>query len=173
MSIFHVKYPRMKHEENSIRGIREAKAKGFTEIDVDMQPDGQGNIYGCHWGQPMVKDGFRDTAKRKRMPKTTPITHMTPAEVGRLVAGYVKRYRVHRIERLIAECAAVRIGMRAEPKHPMFTKVGPWQHLHQVAKDKGCALQMYALREHAGDPHFGEKCVAAAKTAGVPGKVIH
>ena len=172
MSIFHLKYPRLKHEENSLRGIGEAKRRGKTEIDIDMNPDALRNIYGYHWLYLMLKDGFRDP--KRLLDKHTAGDHMSPEEISRLVAGrWPRRYRVSRIEVLMKRCARKRIGARLEPKHPMFTEVEPWLHLADVADDLGCTVRMYALREHAGDPRFGEKCVAAAKKAGIPGKVIY
>lgn len=168
MSIFHLDGGH-KHEENSLRGIRRAKRGGFDEIDIDMMPDVAHNIYGCHWPDPMIRDGFRDV--KRQLPRAMHLDQMTPAQVGRLRAGWFHPYRVLRIEVLIAECAHQGIGIRLEPKHPIFTRDESWQYLAKTADAVGCDVRMYALPDLSG-PEFGARCVAAAKRAGIPGKVI-
>lgn len=168
MSIFHLDGAH-KHEENSLRGIRRAKRQGFTEIDLDMMPDLFGNLYACHWPEPIYSDGFRDP--KHLMGEHMKLDRMTPEQVARLRAGYVFPYRILRMERMLAECARVGIGARLEPKHSVFMADKPWQHLANVAGDVGCEVRMYALPTLAG-PDFGAKCVAAAKRAGIPGGLI-
>lgn len=165
MSVFHLKFPHMKHEENSLRGIRKAKRLGFTEIDIDMLMDLLGFIYGCHWPFPMLRDGFRDTALRNRMPRRTNIKNMLPRQVRRLLAmpGF---YRIQRIERLLAECARVGIGAVLEPKgDPRFNQDAVWQHLAKVCDDLGVHARVYALPENAA-------ALAPARRAGFKVKEI-
>lgn len=169
MSVFHLKFPRMKHEENSIRGVHEAKRRGDDEIDIDMLMDLLGFIYGCHWPFPMLRDGFRDLIlpRRRRMLRRTNIKRMTPRQVGRLVAfSRGRAWRIRRIERLLAECAKVGIGAVLEPKgDPRFDYDKPWQHLAKVVDDLGVHARVYALPEHAA-------ALAPAKRAGFKVKEI-
>jgi hypothetical protein len=170
VSIFHLD-GRHKHQENSDRGIYRAHQARDDEIDLDMMPDRYGNIYGCHWPEPMIHDGFRDT--RHVLDPSTRLDQMTPADVGRLVAGWWPlQYRIRRIEHLLGTCAHIGIGARLEPKHPIFLTKTPWEHLAAVGDDLGAQLRMYALPELDGIPDFGVRCVAAAHSAGIPGKVI-
>lgn len=175
MSVFHVKYPRMKHEENSIRGVREAKRRGHDEIDLDLSisladprcplrhPLGEpckGHIYGNHWPRPMERDGFRDTALRNRMPKDKVFSTMTVKQVGRLVARTGRRlFRIRRIERLLQECAKRGVGAVLEPKDDdRFDEDWPWEHIAQVADDCGVEVRVYG---------FHPKALAAAKRHGL------
>lgn len=169
MSVFHLKRPRKKHEENSIRGVHEAKRRGDDEIDIDLLMDLLGFIYGCHWPFPMLRDGFHDLIfpRRKRMPARTNIKRMTPEQVGRLVAFTRGRvYRIRRIERLLRECARVGIGAVLEPKgDPRFNQDAPWQHLAKVCDDLGVHARVYALSENSA-------ALAPAKRAGFNVKEI-
>ena len=147
--IFHLEAPRKKHEENSIRGTHEAKATGCDEIDIDMCADVRGNVYGNHWPQLMLHDGFRDPLGRTA--KTKRIETMTPWQVRRLVARTGRHlYRVQRIERLIRECARLRIGIILEPKgDPIFDDVEVWHHLRAVVDGCGATARVYALPQNA------------------------
>lgn len=156
MAVFHLKHPRKKHESNSLRGIAEAKRRGYDEIDIDMTMDAEGNIYGNHWPRPMIHDGFRDPLRR--MPKTMRIDDMTPAQVRRLVAVTRGRvYRIQRIERLMRSCARKGIGVVLEPKGTRFRDDAIWRHLSAVADDLGAHVRVYG---------FDDESLAAAKRAG-------
>lgn len=58
--IFHLKYPRMKHEENSPQGDLEAKRKGYYGIDHDAQKGASGISYNTHWKDVFARDKFAD-----------------------------------------------------------------------------------------------------------------
>lgn len=148
-SIFHVKYPRMKHEENSNRGDREAKRRGLRGTDLDMQITSDGRIVNTHWARPMERDGFRDPYGSIR--PTTPVSKMTWDEVSRLRAGHrPRRYRIRSIEQALRHCAKLGLVAVLEPKGDRsFTKDWPWEHIYAVAEDVGCAIAIRALPENA------------------------
>lgn len=58
--IFHLKWPRLKHEENSARGDREAVRKGCNGTDHDAQKGASGTSYNTHWKDVFRRDGFHD-----------------------------------------------------------------------------------------------------------------
>jgi hypothetical protein len=64
MAIFHLKWPRMKHEENSNRGDREAARRGFDGIDHDWQKDADGVVWNTHWQDVFRRDGFHDPERK-------------------------------------------------------------------------------------------------------------
>lgn len=149
MTVFHPKRGEKYHRVNSIRGIRKAKRLGYREIDIDMQITLDGIIVGTHWPRPMMQDGFRDPKKRLAPMRT--VASMTWAEVSRLVAGrWPRRYRIQRIERLLAECARQGVGAVLEPKgDPRFRLDATWEHLAKVADDLGADVRVYALKKNA------------------------
>lgn len=164
MVVFHVEHPTPKHVENSVRGIKAAKRRGFAEIDLDLLLTKDGRIVGCHWPRPMEMDGFTDPYGELGEHRT--VASMTFAEVHRLKAktGFWT-YRIQPIELLINQCAKSGVGPVLEPKDHRFNQRQYWNHLAAVADDAGVDLRMYAL------PKFAD-CVRAAKAAGVPGHVI-
>lgn len=60
MTVFHLKWPRMKHEENSPQGDREAVRKGCTGSDHDWQKSLDGTTHNTHWKDVFARDGFFD-----------------------------------------------------------------------------------------------------------------
>ena len=148
-SIFHVKYPRMKHEENSNRGDREARRRGLRGTDLDMQITADGRIVNTHWARPMIHDRFRDPYHEIK--PSTPVSKLTFDEVSRLVAGRrPRRYRIRSIEQALRHCAKLGLVAVLEPKgDPSFAKDWPWEHIYTVAEQVGCALAIRALPENA------------------------
>ena len=148
-SIFHVKYPRMKHEENSNRGDREAKRRGLRGTDLDMQITADGRIVNTHWARPMIHDRFRDPYHEIK--PSTPVSKLTFDEVSRLVAGRrPRRYRIRSIEQALRHCAKLGLVAVLEPKgDPRFRLDWPWQHIAAVAEDVGATVSVRALRENA------------------------
>ena len=143
--ILHVKFPVMKHVENSVRGIRRAARRGYDAIDLDLQITSDGVIVGTHWGRPMVHDGFHDP--EGKIPRYRPVKRLRWAQVHRLVAG---RYRIQRIERLLRACARRGFVALLEPKgDPRFELDWPWQHIAAVAEDCGATVSVRALHENA------------------------
>lgn len=57
---FHLKWPRLKHEENSPQGDREAVATGHAGTDHDQQKGASGTSYNTHWKDVFRRDGFVD-----------------------------------------------------------------------------------------------------------------
>lgn len=149
MTVFHVKHPTPKHVENSIRGIRRARRRGFTEIDLDMLITKDGRIVGCHWPRPMLKDGFRDP--RGKLSSSRTVASMTFAEVHRLKARTgLFTYRIQPIETLIQECGRRGVGAVLEPKGDnRFENTAVWDHLAKVADEAGTHVRVYALPENA------------------------
>jgi glycerophosphoryl diester phosphodiesterase len=147
--IYHVEWPTLKHVENSVRGIRHAHRNGFDAIDLDMLITSDGQILGCHWDRPMRRDGFRDPWRRIDPDKA--VRELTWRQVSRLVAGYFpRRYRINRIERLLAECARLGVIAVLEPKDdPRFRQAAIWEHLAAVAEDLGAIVSVYALPQNA------------------------
>lgn len=58
--IFHLKWPRLKHEENSPQGDREAVRTGHNGTDHDAQKGASGTSYNTHWKDVFRRDGFHD-----------------------------------------------------------------------------------------------------------------
>lgn len=160
--ILHYKSPRMKHEENSIRGIRRAHALGLDGIDIDVLLDADGNPYGNHWPRPMERDGFKDTALRNRMPKDKLFHTMTPRQVRRLLAVTRGRfYRIRRLEVLLAECARLGVVAVLEPKgDKRLARDSFWQYIAKVADRLGATVSVRALPENAA-------ALAPARRAGL------
>ena len=150
MRTYHLQWPRMKHEENSLRGIRYAARHGFDAIDIDMLITSDDVIVGCHWPEPMERDGFRDP--RHKIGRDTPVRRMTWEQVSRLVAGHwPRRYRIQRIERLLAACAKRGIIAYLEPKgDPRFELDWPWQEIRKHADVVGAHVRVRVLRDHHG-----------------------
>lgn len=147
MRIFHLKWPRMKHEENSVRGAVYAHRHGFTAIDLDMQITKDRVIVCTHWARPMRKDRFYDP--RKRIQARTPVSRLTWAQVRRLRTR--DGYRIRRIEAMLKVCARLGIVAYLEPKGDRrFADDWPWEHIAQVADDVGAHVMVRALRDHGG-----------------------
>lgn len=162
MSIFHLKWPHWKHEENSLRGIRHAARAGYGWIDLDMQMTFDGVIVCTHWSRPMLKDRFRDP--RRVIQPGTPVSHLTWAQVSRLRT--TDGYRIIRIETALRACHRYGIGAYLEPKgDPRFKRDTPWQYIAKVADDLGTHVRVYALPQN-------REALAPARAAGFQTKVI-
>jgi hypothetical protein len=179
--VFHLKAPHMKHEENSVRGVKRAKALGDSETDLDMcitkadphcprqyHPDGKpcrGHIVGCHWAEPMIHDGFVDPLHK--LDPHTRVDEMTLQEVLRLRARTGRLvYRVCTIETLLGACAKYGRSAVLEPKgDKRFDLDWPWEHIKDVADDLGVHVRSYALPANAS-------ALPAARRNGVPAKEI-
>lgn len=140
--IRHVKWPLMKHVENSIRGIRYAARHHYDAIDLDMQITADGRIVGTHWARPMVRDGFHDPDHK--IPRYRTVRRMTYRQVRRLVSR--DHYRIQPIETLLRACARRGVVALLEPKgDPRFAEDWPWQHIAKVAEDVGATVSVRAL----------------------------
>lgn len=166
--IFHVEWPRYKHEENSPRGDREAKRRGKRGTDLDLLitkadphcplPAGdpehvngacRGHIVNTHWPHLMLRDGFRDP--KKALPRHLAVDEMTLPQVLRLVAGrWPRRYRVRRLVAALRHCGRLGLAAVVEPKgDPRFEEQWRWDYIAAVADDTGCAISVRALPENA------------------------
>lgn len=162
MPIFHLKYPRMKHEENSMRGIRQAARLGYGWIDLDLQMTKDNVIVVTHWARPMKRDRFRDP--RRLIEPGTTVAHLTWEQVRRLRT--TDGYRIPRIETALRACHRYGIGAYLEPKGDRrFHATLPWQHIAQVADDFGTHVRVYALPQN-------REALAPARAVGFETKVI-
>lgn len=171
MRIFHVKWPTPKHRENSLRGIRYAARHGYTHIDLDLLITRDNVIVGCHWQRPMVHDKFYDPAGI--IHRGMRIKSLNWAQVRTLRAGRgLRRYRIQRVERLLAECARRGIVAYLEPKDDKrFEEDWPWQHIAAVADDVGAHVMVRAIRDFP-TTDAGVRRVKAARRNGFEAKVI-
>ena len=158
---FHVSWPRYKHEENSLRGVKEAHRRHDVRIDIDLSASLERHIYANHWEHPMLRDGFRDP--QHLINAHRPFSRLHDAEIHRLVAGHrpFAVYHIQRIERMLAECAKYGLVALLEPKgDPLFDQVSTWEYLLKVADAVGCHIEVYALPQNAS-------ALPAAKKAGI------
>lgn len=162
MRIFHLKWPRMKHEENSVRGIRYAARHGYDWIDLDLQMTKDGVVVVTHWARPMRKDRFRDP--RSLIHPGTSVRHLTWNQIRRLRT--TDGYRIPRVEAALRACHRYGIGAYLEPKgDPRFHAEAPWQHIAKVADDVGTHVRVRALRAN-------REALPPASRAGFETKVI-
>jgi glycerophosphoryl diester phosphodiesterase len=170
VSIFHLKHPHPKHEENSLRGIRKAARRGFDEIDLDLQMTKDGAIVVTHWPRPMIRDGFRDPAGKLRRTRT--VASMTLAEVTRLRTKH-GGYRIQPLRAALAQCARSGIGARLEPKGDRrFENEALWVGVKREADALGAKVRGYSIR-NLGGRGAGVRRVRAMNAAGIKSKVIH
>lgn len=159
--IYHLSWPHYKHEENSIHGVRVAHRKHYARIDIDLTVSAEHHIFANHWAHPMLKDGFRDPLRQ--IDRHTSMHQMTDAQIERLVAGHrpFRRYHIHRIETILAECGRLGIVALLEPKGaPLFDHVETWTYLMKVADQVGAHIEVYALPQNAS-------ALPAARAAGI------
>lgn len=154
LTIFHVKFPIMKHIENSLRGIRRAARLGYDAIDIDILMTKDGVIVACHWDRPQLRDGFHDPNHRVAVHQTVRNTNW--ADLKGLRAG--DGYRIQRIEIMLAACARARIIAYLEPKDdPRFAAEGPWLHIKAVAAKYGTKVRVRALPQNAAALPFARR----------------
>lgn len=147
LNIFHVRKGQPYHVGNSIRGIRRAARRGFTKIDIDLQITIDGVIVGCHWPRPLRMDGFRDP--KRKVGKDAVVAKLPWSTVSRLVAGRIIRYRIRRIEALLAECGRRGIIALLEPKgDSRFAHDEVWDHIAKTADLVGAHVQVRALPQN-------------------------
>lgn len=173
MRIFHVNRPdEPYHRGNSLRGIRRAARNGWPAIDLDLQMTRDGVVVNTHWDRPMLRDGFRDPWRQ--IPKEKRVRNMTWNQVSRLVAGRLpRRYKIHRVERVLKACARRGIIAFVEPKgDPRFEDPAVWRYVAAVADDVGCDLRGRSIR-NLGGFGAGVRRVKAMRAAGIPANVIY
>ena len=157
--IFHLLRP-YKHVENSRRGAKRAKRRGYPSIDWDLQITRDGVIVVCHDGQPL-RHGFFDPLRR--IHRDARIRDLTWAQVSRLRARTgLRLYRIQRIEPMLKLAHRLRLTAVLEPKNDArFGLDWVWQYIAETAEQYGTTVSVRALRELHGIPH-----VAAARRAG-------
>lgn len=162
--IYHVKYPVMKHVENSVRGIRRAARRLFKAIDLDIlitkaDPHCQhvghaehvngkclGHIVGCHWQKLLRRDKFRDPEHRISL--DAKVRNLTLDQVLRLKT--VDGYHVQPIAVLLRTCAMRHIVALLEPKNDArFALSWPWNYIALIAEDLGTTVSVRALPQNA------------------------
>jgi glycerophosphoryl diester phosphodiesterase len=155
--VFHLSWPRWKHEENSLRGAIYAHRHGYHAIDLDLQMTADGIIVVTHWSRPMRKDKFYD--REHRLGRYRTVASMDWWQVRRLRTP--DGYSIRRVEALLRKCARLGIVALLEPKSdPRFRLDWPWLHIAQVAEDVGCTVSVRALPENAA-------ALPAARRAGI------
>lgn len=159
---FHVKSPTPKHVENSIRGSKRAKRRGYKTNDLDMLPDVvlreraqdptpmtfteiEGHIRNAHWPDCFRHDGFRDP--KGILEKGDLLTEMHPHEIDRLVAGHFPRYHIPTIEQQLALCGDIHLQALLEPKGKsrVWRRQEVWDYLAHVAEQNSTKTAVYCL----------------------------
>jgi glycerophosphoryl diester phosphodiesterase len=144
--IFHLQFPRMKHEENSVRGAVYASRHGYRAIDLDLQITADGFVVVTHWARPMRRDRFYDP--KHKIGPNRPVSKLDWWQVRRLRTH--DGYQIRTIERMLRVCARLGIVALLEPKgDPRFKRAEIWRHIAAVADDVGCTVSVRALRENA------------------------
>lgn len=82
--IFHLRFPRLKHEENSARGDHEAVDTGCNGTDHDAQKDASGRSCNTHWKDVFLRDRFVDPLNQYG--RGDKFDELPPEVVDRLVA---------------------------------------------------------------------------------------
>ena len=143
--IFHLKYPRMKHEENSPQGDREAKRKGYYGIDHDAQKGASGIAYNTHWKDVFGRDGFVDPLHK--VGKGTKFDELSDDVIRRLVAHHGDQdFRIRSSAAGIRHAADVGL-------HEVFLELKPgntWTvadclHFKRIAKRAGIRLTVETM----------------------------
>lgn len=190
MRIYHLKFPRMKHEENSRRGVRAARRwlrRLFGWIDLDelmtkADPDCplkgddehgpddicRGHRVCTHWDYPMIRDRFYDP--EGLIDPHTRVRDMTLAEVQRLTTK--DGYRISRTHVLVALCVRLKVGAYLEPKDdPRFEQDWPWQYMARVRKRTGARIRVRSIKNFGGFK-AGYRRVLAARRNGFKARTI-
>jgi glycerophosphoryl diester phosphodiesterase len=134
---YHLKWPRMKHEENSLRGIKYAARHRWPMIDLDLLITKDGVVVNTHWDRPLVRDGFRDPLGQ--IGRDAQVRDLTWVQLSRLVAGrWPRRYHIQRVERVLHECARRGIVAGLEAKDdPRFEQDDVWAQIRAAVDAAG------------------------------------
>jgi hypothetical protein len=180
---FHVEYPTLKHVENSLRGSRRAKRRGYKTNDLDLLPDEvlvqaikhyrvgslpeiliAGHIWNTHWPDPFRHDGFRDP--KRILGRGDHMHEMHPNEIGRLVAGHRPvLYKIPTVEQQFKLCAEIHLQALIEPKRsPVWMRPEVWRYLAKQAEHYGTHVGVYSLMHD---------CLPVARRAGFKAWAIH
>lgn len=165
---FHLKWPRMKHEENSNRGDLEAIRKGCASSDHDWQKGKPAvgkpaTIWNGHWKDPFSRDGFIDPLAQ--FGKGDQMDEMPDEAVARLYAVTKgKVYHMRTAADGIRHAAAVglkRVFGEAKPGNDWT--VADFRGLKAVAKSAGIGLTIGTMDNW---PHW-RRTLWRARAAGV------
>lgn len=165
--VFHLKYPRMKHEENSNRGDREAIAKRCYASDHDWQkgkpaPGKVATIWNGHWKDPFSRDGFVDPLGE--FGKGDHMDEMPDEAINRIYAVTKgKTYHMRTADEGIIHAAAVglkRVFGEAKPGNDWT--VQDFRDRKAVAKAHGIGL---TIRTMDNWPHW-RRTLWRARAAG-------
>lgn len=149
--VFHLKWPRKKHEENSPQGDREAVRKDCDGTDHDWQKDADGVTQNTHWKDVFARDGFHDP--RGEYGPGDKFHTLPSAAVGRLTAvtdGQV--FRIRTAAQGIRHAA--KVGLRrvyGEAKAGNDWTVQDFRYHKRVARDAGIGLTIQTLDDW---PHW-------------------
>lgn len=161
--IFHLKWPRMKHEENSNRGDIEAVMKGCGSSDHDWQKSAQGTIYNGHWKDPFARDGFVDP--HGQYGKGDHMDEMPDEAIDRLYAvSHGKTYHMRTADEGLRHAA--RVGLKrvwGEAKPGNDWTVQDFRDRKTAAKDAGIQLRVRTMDNW---PHW-RRTLWRARAAGL------
>lgn len=165
--VFHLKWPRMKHEENSNRGDLEAISKHCYASDHDWQkakpaPGKRATIWNGHWKDPFSRDGFIDPLGQ--FGKGDRMDEMPDEAIDRLYAVTKgKRYHMRTAAEGLRHAASVglkRVFGEAKPGNDWT--VQDFRDMKAVAKAHGIGL---TIRTMDNWPHW-RRTLWRARAAG-------
>jgi hypothetical protein len=159
---FHVEKGRPYHEENSLRGAKEAIARGYRAIDWDVRCTKDGVMVLCHWARPMMMDGFF-APKDSGILRTARIEELTWAQVKTLRTR--DNYRIIRVSTALRYAKTVglaRVELEAKDS-PLLGFRETWLPVRRLARALRLDVQVKGLSTIASTPQN----LAAAKAAGL------
>lgn len=152
---FHLKWPRLKHEENSPQGDLEARRKHFKGTDHDTQKGASGIAYNTHWKDIWHRDGFTDP-----MHQYGPDTPHGPVPFDQLSDNVIRRLVAHtdgETFRIRSTASGIRhaakVGLefiRLELKPGNTWTVADIRHFKRVAQRAGIRLVIATMDDWPG-----------------------
>lgn len=160
--IFHLSYPRMKHEENSNRGDKEAVRKRFNATDHDWQKNADGIVYNTHWKDVFRRDKFKDP--KRQFGRGDKFHTLHKAVVERLIAvTNGKEYHIRTAAEGIRHAAQVGLdAVYGEAKPGNVWTVADFRYHKQVADKAGIRLVIETMDNWPG----WKQTLANAEAAG-------
>lgn len=151
--VFHLKYPRMKHEENSPQGDREAVRRGCWASDHDWLKSHDGIVENAHWPDPFKRDRFEDPDGILGVGDK--MHEMYHAEIARLVAHTNgEEFHIRTADAGIRHAAKVglkRVFGEAKPLPPSQRwTVADFRARKRTAKAAGIGLTVMTMDSHKG-----------------------
>lgn len=148
---------------NSIQGLDEAKAKGYTAVDLDALISKDGVVENTHWPEVIGKGGFYDPlGKIARDARVASLTHEQVARL-RSKDGYV----IRRMSAMIEEAKKRNLRVEVEAKSAVrfrygYGGLGTFRKLYEAAKNDGANVQVKVI----STTPYAKLILAAAHKAG-------